>query len=114
MIRVSGVNTEFNRLKAVGLKTLPKLTDALALFPVRQAAEAGLEIVRHVLGVGGRRNDRGHRRLGEYVFEEQLRPAVGVELGGPIRHRLVEHPADTVDGLEWLVTNRRDAARCSY
>ena len=47
-------------------------------------ATAGLEIVGHMLGFVGPRDDGGHGLVRQQELEEELRPGLRVELGGPV------------------------------
>ena len=67
------------------LARVPQLADLLTLARIGQSAEPGGEIVLHMLGVAGRRDHAGDGRLGEDVFEKQLRPTRAVEFARPIR-----------------------------
>ena len=52
-----------------------KPADLVAFASVRQAAETGLHVVLHVLGVAGGGNDAGDRVMGEDELKHHLRPA---------------------------------------
>ena len=57
------------------LETLDELHHAPPLIGVRQRTAHRAEIIGHVRGIGSTRNDRGHARIGQQIFEEKLRPA---------------------------------------
>jgi hypothetical protein len=44
-------------------------------------AEAGRHVVLHVMELGGGRDRTGDRRVGDGELEEQLPPAVAIDLG---------------------------------
>ena len=47
-----------------------------------------------MLGIAGSGDDRGHRRVAEEIFEEELRPARRVEIAGPFGQLLPAHRAE--------------------
>src|SRR5262249_37061236 len=57
----------------------------------RAAHRAG--IVRHVAGIAGSRNLRGHARVAKQIFQEELSPRVR-ELPRPVRQFLAAHCAE--------------------
>ena len=70
------------------------LRHALALARIGQAAEAGGEVVAHVVGSRGAGDHAGDGGVAEYVLEEELAPAGAAELGGPPGQDLVAHLAE--------------------
>src|SRR3954451_19796454 len=65
----------YSRIANRKLQRIPEPSDLRPLLWVGETADPALHIVVHVVGIAGRRDDAGHRRLGEDVFQEQLRPA---------------------------------------
>ena len=66
----------------------------LSLCCVGQAPAARPEVVRHLLGVAGARDHRGHGLVAEDIFEEELAPASRIEISGPFRRLLPSHRAE--------------------
>jgi len=95
MVPRSRANTIFVVLgvRRKRLGRIPQRADLLALARIGEPAVPGAEIVLHVLGVAGRRDDAGHSGLGEDVFEAELRSARAIEFAGPVGKGASAHAA---------------------
>lgn len=91
----------------------PRARGFCALLRVGEPAEPGAEIHLHVLGIVCRRDHAGDRRLGKYIFEEQLCPARAIEFARPVGQGLPANPAEQIALLKGLVDDNRDTVRSS-
>src|SRR3984957_9140058 len=93
-----------------GMSTLEEVDHSRSQRGVREAAEAGTDIVDHVFGPPGSWNHARHGRMAEDELQQNLRPRLTVDLGRPRRQGASEKAAQQPAAAEWLIDDDGDAA----